>query len=100
MLTIRDYAPSDWPRLCEIQDAARRRELALAGLEAAFLPLETAAEREGLTVQVYSNSGALIRQYEPEDEPITVDGLDAAGVYVVRIVDGLGNVYTGKIIVR
>ena len=60
----------------------------------------TAAEREGLTVQVYSNSGALIRQYEPEDEPITVDGLDAAGVYVVRIVDGLGNVYTGKIIVR
>ena len=60
----------------------------------------TAAEREGLTVQVYSNSGALIRQYEPEGEPITVDGLDAAGVYVVRIVDGLGNVYTGKIIVR
>ena len=60
----------------------------------------TAAEREGLTVQVYSNSGALIRQYEPEGEPVTVDGLDAAGVYVVRIVDGLGNVYTGKIIVR
>lgn len=48
VLTIRDYIPSDWPRLCEIHDAARRRELALAGLEAAFLPLETAAEREGL----------------------------------------------------
>lgn len=48
MLTIRDYAPSDWPHLCEIHDAARRRELALAGLEAAFLPLETAAERAGL----------------------------------------------------
>lgn len=47
MLTIRDYAPSDWPRLCEIHDAARRRELALAGLEAAFLPLETAGGARG-----------------------------------------------------
>lgn len=47
-LTIRDYRPEDWQRLMEIHDAARLEELRLAGLEAAFLPLSVAAEREGL----------------------------------------------------
>ena len=47
-VTIREYRPSDWPRLCAIHDAARQNELALAGLSAAFLPLEIAAPREGL----------------------------------------------------
>ena len=35
-------------RLCAIHDAARQTELALAGLPDAFLPLEIAAQREGL----------------------------------------------------
>ena len=48
MLTIRKYEDTDWERLQAIHDAARRNELALAGLEAAFLPLAEAAEREGL----------------------------------------------------
>ena len=47
-IEIRPYRDSDWPRLCAIHDAARRNELALAGLSAAFLPLEVAAGREGL----------------------------------------------------
>jgi len=45
---IRPYEPRDWIRLCEIHDAARRDELAAAGLEAAFLPLDQAAQSEGL----------------------------------------------------
>ena len=48
MLAIRKYEETDWERLQAIHDAARRNELALAGLEAAFLPLAEAAEREGL----------------------------------------------------
>ena len=60
----------------------------------------TQAERKGLTVQVFSSTGSLMRQFTPDGEPITIDGLDAAGVYMVRIVDGLGKVYTGKVIVR
>ena len=48
MLAIRKYEALDWERLQAIHDAARRNELALAGLEAAFLPLAVAAEREGL----------------------------------------------------
>ena len=48
MITIRGYEQGDWERVQAIHDEARRRELALAGLEAAFLPLAVAAEREGL----------------------------------------------------
>lgn len=45
---IRSFRPEDWPHLCQIHDLARAQELALAGLEATFLPLSVAAEREGL----------------------------------------------------
>lgn len=48
MITIRGYETRDWERIQAIHDEARRRELSLAGLEAAFLPLAVAAEREGL----------------------------------------------------
>ena len=48
MVTIRDYQSSDWNAIEKIHDAARKIELHLAGLEAAFLPLRVAAEREGL----------------------------------------------------
>jgi hypothetical protein len=30
---IRPYTPQDWPRVCAIHDAARRDELAAAGLD-------------------------------------------------------------------
>lgn len=45
---IRAYQPRDWEKLCEIHDAARKIELANAGLDAAFLPLAIAAEKEKL----------------------------------------------------
>ena len=47
-LTIRPYAPEDFPALERIHDAARRIELHLARLDAAFVPLCEAAQREGL----------------------------------------------------
>ena len=47
-MEIRPYRDADWPRLRAIHDAARQNELALAGLSDAFLPLEVAAQREGL----------------------------------------------------
>ena len=47
-IMIRDYRQEDWPRLKSIHDTARRDELRLAGLDAAFLPLAVAADREGL----------------------------------------------------
>lgn len=47
-LHIREYEEKDFERLCQIHDPARKNELALANLSAAFLPLSVAAEREGL----------------------------------------------------
>jgi GNAT superfamily N-acetyltransferase len=47
-LVIRDYAPSDWMRMCAIHDAARLIELRASAGEAAFLTLEQTFEAEGL----------------------------------------------------
>ncbi|MFY7864434.1 GNAT family N-acetyltransferase [Roseateles sp.] len=44
---IRPYTANDWQRVCEIHDAARRDELAAAGLEPAYLTLAEVAEEEG-----------------------------------------------------
>lgn len=46
-ITIRPYIPSDYGRICEIHDAARKIELSLASLDDAFVPFSDAAEREG-----------------------------------------------------
>lgn len=48
MTFIRPYTPDDWPRLCQIHDAARRNELRLSAGEAAFLTLAQTAQGEGL----------------------------------------------------
>ncbi|WP_179395890.1 GNAT family N-acetyltransferase [Lacticaseibacillus absianus] len=48
MIEIRDYVPADWPAVARIHDQARRHELQLAGLSAAFVPLKIAAINEGL----------------------------------------------------
>jgi ribosomal protein S18 acetylase RimI-like enzyme len=62
-MVIRPYAPVDWPRLCEIHDAARRQELQASGLLDAFLTLAQTAQNEGLfagTVRVAERSGDLL----------------------------------------
>lgn len=53
-IRIRPYEEGDFVRLCEIHDPARKKELGLAELPDAFLPLSVAAEREELfDYQVY-----------------------------------------------
>lgn len=47
-MKIVKYAPGFWEDLQKVHDPARMQELTLAGLEAAFLPLTVAAEREDL----------------------------------------------------
>ena len=47
-MMIIGYTPSHWEDIQKVHDPARMQELTLAGLEAAFLPLTVAAEREGL----------------------------------------------------
>lgn len=47
-ILIRNYDKSDWAAIERIHDCARKTELKYANLEAAFLPLRIAAERENL----------------------------------------------------
>lgn len=42
------YNPAYWQDICQVHDQARKQELRLANLDAAFLPLETVAQTEGL----------------------------------------------------
>jgi GNAT superfamily N-acetyltransferase len=60
---IRPYATEDWERVCQIHDAARRDELAAAGLTAAFLSLEETAANEGFhdyTLRVAEADGNVV----------------------------------------
>jgi len=47
-IAIEKYSADYWEDLCRIHDAARKIELKYASLEAAFLPLEAVAGKEGL----------------------------------------------------
>lgn len=54
MISIRAYQPKDWEMIVAVHDPARMQELRYAGLEAAYLPLAIAAEREDLfSYQIY-----------------------------------------------
>lgn len=46
-LQIRPYQPLDYDGICRVHDEARKIELSLASLDAAFLPFSVASEREG-----------------------------------------------------
>ncbi len=48
MIKIRPYDSADWPRLCEIHDAARLDELDASVGRDAFLTLKQTAQNEGL----------------------------------------------------
>ena len=45
---LRSYQPEDWPQMCSLHDRARIDELRGSVDLAAFIPLEQAAEPEGL----------------------------------------------------
>jgi GNAT superfamily N-acetyltransferase len=47
-VTVRAYAPTDWPAVCRVHDAARVLELAAGGVDPrAYLSMAAAAERDG-----------------------------------------------------
>lgn len=60
----------------------------------------TYSERQNLVVEVYNTSGALVNRVVPQYEPVTITAPEASGIYMVRVTDGNGNVFHGKLIVR
>lgn len=87
-ITIRTYRPEDWTRLEAIHDSARKMELMHAGLDAAFLPLAIAAEREGLfeySVWVAERDGEVVGFVAYTDEELAWLYVDPA-----RMKGGIG----------
>ena len=60
----------------------------------------TELERQGLMVTIFNAIGQKVYEAEPDNYPIVVDGLYQRGVYVVRVVTGVGEVRQGKVIVE
>ena len=100
VLTVKDDSGTGYePATREVTELILAPNPVNAG-EAVYLYMElTDAERDGLMVEVYSSNGMLVQRFRPEGEPVTVS-VNAAGVYVVRVVDGEGKVRQGKLIVK
>ncbi|MFI3297180.1 MAG: fibronectin type III domain-containing protein [bacterium] len=60
----------------------------------------TAAERDGMVVEVMNMVGQSIIIERPTTEEIAINGLTQSGVYIVRITTGTGSQYLGKVIVK
>ncbi|MDR1592183.1 MAG: fibronectin type III domain-containing protein [Prevotellaceae bacterium] len=60
----------------------------------------TAADRNGLTVEVFNNAGIRLMTLEPETYPIRLTGFNQSGMYLVRITTGRHEVYYGKLMVQ
>lgn len=58
------------------------------------------SEQNGLVVKVFNTVGQKVYESEPESYPITINGLEQRGVYIVQIVTGTGVVHKGKVIVE
>ena len=60
----------------------------------------TKQDRKGLVVEVFNSIGQLVYVEKPTVYPITIEGLNQRGVYLVRITSGNGNVYQSKVVVE
>ena len=60
----------------------------------------TAEEQNGMRVEVLNAVGQLITSFAPTTYPIEVGGLNASGVYYIRITSGTGDVYIGRLVVK
>lgn len=60
----------------------------------------TAAELEGMVVDVYNTIGQKVVSERVTTDPIMINGLTQSGVYLVNITTGTGVKYQGKVIVK
>ncbi len=60
----------------------------------------TAAERDGMVIEVMNMVGQRIISAYPTTNDISINGLTQSGVYIVRITTGTGTQYLGKVIVK
>ena len=57
-------------------------------------------ERSDMTIEVFNAVGQRVFVNKPSIYPIEIKGLSDLGVYMVRIITGVGSVYQGKVVVQ
>ncbi len=60
----------------------------------------TAAERDGMVIEVINSVGQCVIKEFATTDPIEINGLSQAGVYIVRITTGIGETYISKVVVE
>lgn len=60
----------------------------------------TAADQQGMTVEILNSLGQIIRRSVPKTFPVAIDPIAVSGIYYIRIVTGTGDTYIGKLIVQ
>ncbi len=73
----------------------------IRGGETTYIVKEwSAEEQQGLVVEMFNSLGQKLSSFRPAVYPIIISDLNVSGVYYIRIIDGTGNIYTGKLIVK
>ena len=60
----------------------------------------TAEDKKGMVVEVFNSVGQLVHVERPIVYPITIEGLNHRGVYLVRVTSGNGDIYQSKVVVE
>ena len=60
----------------------------------------TAAEQNGMRVEVLNSVGQVVEVFTPTTYPIEVKGINVSGIYIIRVTSGTGNVYLGRLVVK
>ena len=60
----------------------------------------TAADLDGLRIEILSSNGARVRDFRPDSYPIWIVMPEESGLYMVRITTGTGKVLYGKVLVK
>ena len=71
-----------------------------AGEQVTVLHNLTGEQMRGLKAEVFDINGKLINRQNIESEHITIDGFNAAGVYMLRLTNAAGNSFRAQVLVK
>ena len=73
----------------------------ISGTETTYINHEwTAEQMQGLVFEVIDATGKVVRRQQPMTYPIAIESLPTSGIYLVRVIDGIGGLHIGRIVVR
>lgn len=73
----------------------------ILGGQSTFVNREwTMEEQNGMRVEILNSVGMLMKEFAPATFPIEINGINVAGVYIIRITSGTGETYIGRLVVK